>query len=73
MILKNRKNLSNYKYSIDYKNEITLVKKIIKIMKKKKIKSNFKNIVKIIESDDNLKRISNTNLKKFKSNRKDLY
>jgi spore coat polysaccharide biosynthesis protein SpsF len=73
MILKNSKNLSNYKYSIDYKNEITLVKKIIKIMKKKKIKSNFKNIVKIIESDDNLKRISNTNLKKFKSNRKDLY
>ena len=36
MILKNKKNLSSYKYSIDYKNEITLVKKIIKIMKKKK-------------------------------------
>ena len=73
MILKNRKNLSNYKYSIDYKNEITLVKRVIKTMKKKKIKSNFRNIVKIIESDSTLKRISNINLKKFKSNRKDLY
>ena len=73
MILKNKKNLSSYKYSIDYKNEITLVKKIVKIMNKKKIKSNFKNIVKIIESDGSLKKISNTNLKKFKLNRKDLY
>ena len=36
MIIKNKINLSNFKYSIDYKNEITLVKKILKIIKKKK-------------------------------------
>ena len=36
MIVKNKINLSNFKYSIDYKNEITLVKKILKIIKKKK-------------------------------------
>ena len=37
MIIKNKINLSNFKYSIDYKNEIILVKKILKIIKKKKI------------------------------------
>ena len=36
MIIKNKINLSNFKYSIDYKNEIILVKKILKIIKKKK-------------------------------------
>jgi len=36
MIVKNKINLSNFKFSIDYKNELTLVKKIVKIVKKKK-------------------------------------
>jgi hypothetical protein len=73
MIIKNKINLSNFKYSIDYKNEITLVKKILKIIKKKKIEPSYQNIVKIIKSENNLKKISNLNLKKFKLNRKDLY
>ena len=73
MIVKNKINLSNFKYSIDYKNEITLVKKILKIIKKKKIEPSYQNIVKIIKSENNLKKISDLNLKKFKLNRKDLY
>ncbi len=73
MIIKNKINLSNFKYSIDYKNEIILVKKILKIIKKKKIVPSYQNIVKIIKSENNLKKISNLNLKKFKLNRKDLY
>jgi spore coat polysaccharide biosynthesis protein SpsF len=73
MIFKNQKDLSNFKYSVDYKNEVTLLKKILKILKKKKIKPNFKNIVKIIKSENSLNKISNTNLKKFRLNRKDLY
>ena len=73
MIIKNKINLSNFKYSIDYKNEITLVKKILKIIKKKKIVPSYQNIVKIIKSENNLKKISDLNLKKFKLNRKDLY
>ena len=73
MIIKNKINLSNFKYSIDYKNEIILVKKILKIIKKKKIVPSYQNIVKIIKSENNLKKISDLNLKKFKLNRKDLY
>jgi spore coat polysaccharide biosynthesis protein SpsF len=73
MIIKNKKNLSNFKYSVDYKNEVVLLKEILKILKKKKIKPNFENIVKIIKSEKKLYKISNTNLKKFKLNRKDLF
>ena len=72
-ILKSNKKLSKFKYSLDYKNELFLIKKIIKISKIKKIKLNYKNIVKIINNNKNLKKISNNNLSKFKKNRNDLY
>jgi spore coat polysaccharide biosynthesis protein SpsF len=73
MILKNKRNLSNFKYSIDYKNEITLVRSILKIIKKNKITPSYQNIVKIIKSKNSFKKTSDTNLRKFKLNRKDLY
>ncbi len=72
-ILKSNKNLSLFKYSLDYENELFLIREIIKISKKKKIKLNYRNIVKIIKTTPSLKRISNQNLLKFKKNRKDLY
>ena len=72
-ILKSNKNLSLFKYSLDYENELFLIRKIIKISKKKKIKLNYRNIVKIIKTTPSLKRISNQSLLKFKKNRKDLY
>jgi spore coat polysaccharide biosynthesis protein SpsF (cytidylyltransferase family) len=73
MVIKNKINLSNFKFSIDYKNELTLIKKIVKIIKKKKIEPSYQNIIKIIGSENKLKKISDLNLKKFKFNRKDLY
>ena len=73
MIIKNQKNFSSFKYSVDYKNEVMLLKTIIKLLKKKNFKSNFENIVKIIKSEKNLQKISNKTLKKFKLNRKELY
>lgn len=72
-ILKSSKNFSKYKYSLDYENELFLIKKIIEISKKNKIKLNHKNIVKIINSNKFLKKISDQNLERFKKNRTDLY
>ena len=72
-ILKSNKNLSLFKYSLDYENELFLIREIIKISKKKKIKLNYRNIVKIIKTTPSLKKISNQSLLKFKKNRKDLY
>ena len=73
MIVNNKKNLSMYKYSLDYKNELLLIKKILKKIKLKNLNLNYQNIVKIIKNDNSIKNISNKNLKKFKLNRKDLY
>ena len=64
-ILKSSKNFSKYKYSLDYENELFLIKKIIEISKNK-IKLNHKNIVKIINSNKFLKKISDQNLERFK-------
>jgi|TARA_Y100000294_G_C8552515_1_gene335943 spore coat polysaccharide biosynthesis protein SpsF (cytidylyltransferase family) len=72
MILKNKYNFSSYKFSIDYKNELKLLRKILYLLKKKKLKPNYLNIVKIIKKNKDLKKISDKNLKKFKLNRKDL-
>ena len=73
MIINNKKNLSKYKYSLDYKNELLLIKKILKKIKLKNLNLKYQNIVKIIKNDNSIKNISNKNLKKFKLNRKDLY
>jgi len=72
MILKNKYNFSSYKFSIDYKNELKLLRKILYLLRKKKLKPNYLNIVKIIKKNKDLKKISDKNLKKFKLNRKDL-
>ena len=73
MTINNKKNLSMYKYSLDYKNELLLIKKILKKIKLKNLDLNYQNIVKIIKNDNSINNISNKNLKKFKLNRKDLY
>ena len=72
MILKNRKNLSGYKFSLDYKNELNLLNKILHSIKKNFLQPNYSNIVKVIKKNKDLKKISDKNLKKFKLNRKDL-
>jgi spore coat polysaccharide biosynthesis protein SpsF len=68
-----KKNLANFKFSLDYKNDLFLLKKILFISKNKKIKMTYQNITNIINNNKLLKKISNTNLKKFKKNRNDLY
>lgn len=72
-ILNNKKNISNYKFSIDYKNDLHLVKKIVKILNAKKLKGNANNIVNIIKNNKRLKRISETSRSKYAKNRKDLF
>ena len=73
MIIKKKKDISNYKYSLDYKNELFLLKKIIKIIKFKKIKPSADKITNIIKNDKELKKISDNNISKFNDNRKDLF
>ncbi len=70
---KNKYNISNFKYSIDYKNELGLIKEIVKYSDNNKLELSAENIVKIIKKDKKLKKISLLNLNKFKRNRKDLY
>ena len=70
---KNKYNISNFKYSIDYKNELGLIKEIVKYSDNNKLELSAENIVKILKNNKKLKKISLLNLNKFKRNRKDLY
>ena len=72
-IIKLRKNFSNYKFSIDYKNELYMIKAIVDSLEKKKLKGTSNEIINIINNDKKLKKISINNKIKFKKNRKDLY
>lgn len=72
-ILNCKKNYSKYKYSLDYKNELNLIKKILRKISFKKCSPTYLNIVKIIKNDKSISKISKKNLEKFKLNRKDLY
>ena len=72
-LIKLRKNLSNYKYSIDYKDELYMIKKIVRVLAQYNLKGNSYEIVDIIKNDNELKKISIKGKIKFKKNRKDLY
>tara|TARA_B110000263_G_C15267562_1_gene491866 strand:- start:580 stop:1338 length:759 start_codon:yes stop_codon:yes gene_type:complete len=72
-ILKNKKNMSNFKFSVDYKDDLILVKKILEKIKLKKIFPTSKNITNIIKSNSKLKILSEISRKKYKENRKDLF
>ena len=67
----NRKNdISKFKYSLDYKSDLFLIKKIIAQLKKKKYLETPENIVKIIKKDKQLSQISNRNRLKYLENKK---
>ena len=72
-LVKSRQNLSNYKYSIDYKDDLYMVKKIVSVLSKNNLKGNSYEIVNIIKNDSKLKKISIKSKIKFRKNRKDLY
>jgi len=64
--------LSKYKFSIDYKNELYLVRKIINSLDKKKLKGTAKQIIDVIRKDSAMNKLSINNKVKFLENRKDL-
>ena len=53
-ILNCKKNYSKYKYSLDYKNELNLIKKILRKISFKKCSPTYLNIVKIIKNDKSI-------------------
>jgi spore coat polysaccharide biosynthesis protein SpsF len=71
-IEKTRQDLSKYKFSIDYRDELNLVKKIIIFLKKNKLNGTAKEIVDIIKKDNFMNKLSKINKLKFLDNRKDL-
>ena len=71
-MINNKKDLSNYKFSIDYKSDLTLVKKISEKIKAKKKHGTAEEIVSIIEKNRYMKIISIRSKQKFLKNRKDL-
>tara|TARA_B100001059_G_C17829413_1_gene583577 strand:+ start:2753 stop:3514 length:762 start_codon:yes stop_codon:yes gene_type:complete len=72
-LISQKKNLSNYKFSIDYKDELIMIKKIVNILENSNLKGKSSEIVNIIKHNKIFKKISSRNKIKFKKNRKDLY
>ena len=71
-MINNKKDLSNYKFSIDYKSDLTLVKKISEKIRAKKKHGTAEEIVSIIKKNKYMKIISIRSKQKFLKNRKDL-
>jgi spore coat polysaccharide biosynthesis protein SpsF (cytidylyltransferase family) len=72
-LIKMKQNLSRYKFSIDYKSELFLVKEIILELNRKNLNGTAKEIVSIIKKNNKLAKLSQNSKKKFINNRKDLY
>ncbi len=72
-LIKMKINLSKYKFSIDYKKELNLVRKIILELNKKNLKGTAKEIVSIIKKNTKMNQLSQNSKKKFLNNRKDLF
>jgi spore coat polysaccharide biosynthesis protein SpsF len=64
--LKLKKDLSHYRLTIDYKEDLELTKKIIVFFKKKKITINLKNIINFLMKNKNIYLINKVRNKKFK-------
>ena len=71
-IINKKKNISNYKFSIDYKHDLLLVKKVINKIKISKKYGTADEIVNIIKHDKKLNKISEMSRRKFIKNRNDL-
>jgi spore coat polysaccharide biosynthesis protein SpsF len=68
-----KKNLSMYKYSLDYKSELNLLKVIVKVLRGKKIIGSADQICKIISKNSKLLKIMKKNMFLYVKNRTDLY
>lgn len=64
-----KKNISNYKFSLDYKTDLIVIKKILKELRKKNLMGTADEIVKIISQDNYLRKISKINRGKYFKNK----
>ena len=71
-VFKTNKDYSNFKFSVDYKDDLEVVKKILKILKIKNQFGTIKQICSILMKNNDLKLIMKKNKSKFLNNRKDL-
>jgi len=67
-----KKNISNYKFSLDYKSDLILIKTVLKEINKNKIHGTAEEIVEIIKKNRYIREISKRNRKKYFNNRNDL-
>ena len=67
-----KKNLSMYRYSLDYKDDLDLLKFVVKKLKKDKIFGSADQICKIISRNSNLMKIMKKNMFLYAINRPDL-
>ena len=67
-----KKNLSMYRYSLDYKDDLDLLKVVVKKLKKDKIFGSADQICKIISRNSNLMKIMKKNMFLYAINRPDL-
>ena len=70
---KNKNNISKYKYSLDYRKDFDLIKKIVKSLGYNEKNYNPNTIVKFIHQNKNLNKMSKNSKKMFIQNRKDIY
>ena len=68
---KHKKNLSNYRYSLDYKQDFHSIKKIFYVLKKNKQFGYTDEIIKIINNSPDIKLRMELTKKLYKKNRKD--
>ena len=65
-----KKNISNFKFSLDYSTDLKLIKEILKQIKSLKIHGTSDEIVSLIKKNNHLLKISNENRLKYLKNKK---
>ena len=67
-----KKNLSDFRYCVDYKDDLVVIRKIVKYIKKNNLNGNTIQIVNFLKKNKSLEKISKKNKKKFLDYRTDL-
>lgn len=72
-LYKSKKDLSKYRYSVDYHSDIVNIKKIINVLSKKRLSITTNNIIKVIDNDKIIKKRMYKNILKQKKRRKIIF
>ena len=67
-----KQNLSSYRFCVDYKNDLTVIREIIKVLKKNNMAGSALEVTNILDKNKKIKKISKKNKIKFLKYRKDL-